>query len=140
MININYQKWINHTFSSSSSAEKDYLTFQQEMRQDLKNQASKYNLLLHSFNKNHYCFSAVLKDKNENKYIYVSMSDVRGIGKKLFNSVLYRTMQNEKDWTGGNNHFCNWDSVGEKARELIEWSKKKELSIKQNNEELEIER
>lgn len=134
---MDYKKWMNHTFTSYPDTGKDYIEFQKDMRLDLKKQALLYNFELHSFSKNHYCFSAVLKDKDSGRFIYVSMSDVRGMKSELFNCVLYRTMKHEKDWTGGNNKWCCWQEIGKKCRELVEWTKRHE----QNQEiEQEIER
>lgn len=136
---MDYSKWLNHTFSSGPSPDKDYIDFQREMRQDLKKQAERYNLELHSFSKNHYCFSAVLKDKNEDRFIYVSMQDVRGMRDRWFNCVLYRTMEHDKDWHGGMNNWCCWNKIAEKARELIEFTKQKGVN-KNTDLELELER
>ena len=106
------KKWTGHEFSSGSSAGNDYLTFQREARTDLRKQAAAAGYRLFQFNKNHYCFSAVLQDKETGHFVYVSVSDVR-FSSRWYSEVLYRTMAHEKDWTGGPNRFCAWDGLTE---------------------------
>lgn len=130
---MDYNKWLNHTFSSSTSPLPDYIQFQKEMRKDLRKQAEQNNMVLHSFNKNHYEFTAVLKDKETDNFMYVSISDVRFWKNEWYNHVLIRTMEHEKDWTGGSNHYCNWLEVGVKTRELLN------QYIKNLNYDLELE-
>ena len=103
---------------------------------NLKRIAKNNNLELHSFNKNHYEFSAVLKDIHEDKFIYVSISDVRYWKNEWYNNVLIRTMEHDKDWTGGRNHYCKWEEIGTKARELINSMSKQQVI---NDLDLELE-
>lgn len=70
------------------------------------------------FHKNHYEFSAVLKNPETEKFVYVSISDVRYRNDEWVSCTLYRTMKYEKDWTGGENHFGAWEQIGELAAEL----------------------
>ncbi|MGF7011985.1 hypothetical protein M2146_002539 [Lachnospiraceae bacterium PF1-22] len=114
------EKWIGYEFSTGSDTGSDYLKFQREARSDLKKMAEENGLKLHSFSKNHYCFSAVLKNELTGNYIYVSISDVRFFSSRWFYDILYRTMSHEKDWTGGHNMYCCWKDVGEKAKRLSE--------------------
>lgn len=109
-------KWDEHEFSTGSYAGKDYLEFQKDCRSDLKKMAKENDMELVSFNKNHYCFSAVLKD-DEDRYVYVSQSDVRFFMK---DEVLVRSMEHEKDWSGGRNTFCTWGEVGERAKAIAQ--------------------
>lgn len=133
---MDYNKWLNHTFSSGTDPLPDYVEFQRKMRFDLKRIAKNNNLELHSFNKNHYEFSAVLKDIHEDKFIYVSISDVRYWKNEWYNNVLIRTMEHDKDWTGGRNHYCKWEEIGMKARELINSMSKQKVF---NDLDLELE-
>jgi hypothetical protein len=57
-------------------------------------------------NKNHYCFSVVIK-RDDERFVYVSISDVRYFRDEWNKSVVYRTMEHEKDWKGGSNHYAN---------------------------------
>lgn len=106
------ERWTRHEFSSGSYAGEDYLKFQREARTDLRKQAAVAGYKLFKFNKNHYCFSAVLQDEETGSFVYVSVGDVRG-SSRWYGEVLYRTMKHEKDWTGGPNRFCRWDEITE---------------------------
>lgn len=119
---MDYNKWLNHTFSSGTTAGQDYIDFQRAMRIDLKKQAEKNNLELYSFNKNHYEFSAVLKEKETGAFAYVSISDVRFFKNEWYKNVLIRTMSHDKDWTGGSNNRCMWNEVGNKVKSLLDRS------------------
>ena len=73
---------------------------------------------LKDFNKNHYDFSAVLQNKKNKLYYYISISDVRWCNNEWANRLLYRTMKNEKDWTGGTNYYCKLVDLAEKLISL----------------------
>lgn len=109
-------KWFQHHFSTGCGTGEDYLQFERDCRSDLKKMAKENGLELHTFNKNHYCFSAVLTDGK--KFVYVSISDVRYFA--WSKSVLIRSMDHAKDWIGGPNHQCKWSDVGSAAAEIIE--------------------
>lgn len=119
---MNIEKWKTHEFSTGSFAGKDYLTFQQQMKTDLKKRAADMGFELTRFDPNHYEFSAVLSKQvhEEKKYIYVSISDVRFFKNAWADHVLVRTMAHDKDWTGGRNTYCRWDQVLEQAERLID--------------------
>lgn len=76
--------------------------------------AKENGLYLHSFNKNHYCFSAVLSDGDN--YVYVSQSDVRFFD---IDKILIRTMEHDHDWHGGRNQYCKWSEIGREAKRII---------------------
>lgn len=113
------EKWVGYRFSSGGTTGEDYKRFERDMRIDLKRQAAKHGLVLHDFHKNHYEFSAVLKDANADRFAYVSISDVRFWQDEWVYKVLYRTMKHDKDWTGGGNHYCKWEDVGNSIAELL---------------------
>ena len=113
---MNIKKWVNHEFSSGSYTGDDYIQFQKQMKADLTQQLKAVGLTLHKFNKNHYCFSAVVT--NGEKFAYVSVGDVRG-DNSWVNHTLYRTMKHDNDWTGGVNMYCKWEQVGERCKALI---------------------
>lgn len=114
------KKWQAHEFSSGPYAGEDYIAFQRAMRTDLNKQLKSAGLTLKSFNKNHYCFSAVVTDGTE--FVYISVGDVRG-NHRIFSEVLYRTMAHEKDWSGGQNRYTGWNEIGAACRELIDIEK-----------------
>ena len=112
-------KWLNHEFSSSGETGKDYLTFQRAAKRELSSMATEAGCEIYKFNPNHYEFSCVLKKKGANAFIYVSISDVRFFRNEWWTNVLYRTMKDEKDYTGGSNHYCAWEKLPGSISSLV---------------------
>lgn len=112
------EKWFKHKFSSGSTTGEDYKQFQRVMLADLKRQVKASSLELHFFQKSHYNFSAVLRNPENDTFIYISILDVRSGQDRWVNHVLYRNMKHNEDWTGGRNHYCNWEEIGQMALEL----------------------
>lgn len=90
---------------------KEAKTFVTDFRNMLKRELSPYGIEMVSLKPNHYdCFGFVKKGDH---YIYISYSIPR-YGSCInfylsgsFDGVLYRTAKNEKDYTGGRNHFSS---------------------------------
>ena len=110
-------KWYNHHFSTGIYPGEDYLQFERDCRSDLKKMAKENGLELYSFCKNQYCFFAILT--NGEKFVFVSISDVRYFGWNQNTSVLIRSMAHAKDLTGGMNNQCKWSDVGSAAAMII---------------------
>ncbi len=98
-------KWLMHSFSSGSYHGRDYIQFQKEAKVILRAVAAEAGYDLHQFNKNHYEFSAVLKERETGAFAYISIPDVRGFTNEWFNHILYRQMRHAKDWCGLSNHY-----------------------------------
>ena len=88
-------KYLNYEFSSGPYTGEDYKKFQ-----------TKYGWELVNIGRNHYCFSAFIKNQ-ENKYVYISISDVRHFNKDWFYHILYRSAEHEKDYRGGCNQYSD---------------------------------
>ena len=73
---------------------------------------------LYSFCKNHYEFSAVVKSNKTNQFYYISISDVRYWKNEWANHILYRTMEHDKDWTGGSNRYSTLKELEENLLNL----------------------
>jgi len=112
------KEWKAHTFSTGVYPGEDYVSFQRKYRNLLKAVAENAGMELHSFNKNHYEFSAVLRDKETGAFVYVSISDVRFFPNEWATSILYRTMAHEKDWTGGYNRYSTLSDLSDNLRRL----------------------
>ncbi|AOY74730.1 hypothetical protein [Clostridium formicaceticum] len=105
-------KWEHHEIEDYGSVvSPDYKQFQKEYRGVLRGIAKEVGMKLHKLNANHYCFSAVLKHETTSKFYYISISDVRH-NSEWYSNVLYRTMEHEKDWTGGPNHYSSLEHLG----------------------------
>ena len=112
------EKWFDYGFKGGSGTTKEYEQLQRDCKSDLKKMASDNGMELYEFNKNHFCFSAVLSDGE--KFVYVSIGDVRHFGWTSDTAVLIRMMRHAKDWSGGMNNYCRWNRVGEFAKKLME--------------------
>lgn len=112
------EKWLGYKFSTGVEAGEDYKKFQRAARASLKKICEAENITIYSFHGNHYTFSAVLKNMETEKYVFVSISDVRHWQDEWYYKVLIRTMEHEKDWRGGANHYCKWNEIGKTAKWL----------------------
>lgn len=120
MANINNLKqYINFEFSSGCYTGNDYKTFQTKYINFLKTICKNNNWKLIKVNKNHYCFSAFIKGGTENKYVYISISDVRYFNNDWYNHILIRTAKNEVDYRGGFNHYATLEKLEGKICELL---------------------
>ena len=76
----------------------DYKTFERKYRNFLRNVCKHNAYELTWFHGNHYCFSAMINSGN--KYIYLSISDVRYWKNAWYNNILIRYALHDKDYGG----------------------------------------
>lgn len=107
------KKWYNKEIEDYGGyTSPEYEEFQKEYRNALRTLCKQNNWTLHSFHKNHYEFCCVLKSNITNQFEYFSISDVRFWKNEWADCILYRTMEHEKDWTGGANQYCKLADFG----------------------------
>lgn len=111
------KEYQHHTFSTGTTKGSDYKIFEQKYRNVLKDVAANIGGKLTSFNKNHYCLSAVI-EKN-GKYVYMSISDVRFSPNQWFNHILVRTATHAKDYAGGPNQYTTLEELEEKLNRML---------------------
>lgn len=111
--------YLGYRFSSGCYTGEDYKTFERKYINALKNMCENNNWRLVKFSKNHYCFSAFIKGGQENKYVYLSISDVRYFNNDWCNHILVRTAKNEEDYVGGFNFYTTLDNLEGKVCELL---------------------
>lgn len=83
----------------------DYKSFQRKYKNFIKKVCEENNMELVKFNPNHYEFSAFVK--KDDKFVYISISDVRYFKNAWYNRILVRTAKSEKDYTGGFNNYTS---------------------------------
>lgn len=105
-------KFLNYEFSTGGVAGPDYIEFQKRFLGYIKKEAKAVGLEMASHTKGHYECSCFIKNPENNKYAYISISDVRFFTNEWYEKVLYRTAEGPKDYRGGHNNFC-------KLKELI---------------------
>lgn len=108
----------------------EYKQFQRNYKSVLKDISKQIGFELYSFNSNHYDFSAVMKSNTTNMYYYISIPDVRYFKNEWAENILYRTMEHEKDWTGGSNRYS---SLEELSRNLLGLDKQKSNILDKEN-------
>lgn len=100
----NLKKYLNNEFSSGGYTGDDYKSFQNKYINYLRSMCRSSGWELVKAGRNHYCFSAFIKNK-QNKYVYLSISDVRYFSNEWYKNILIRTAAHEKDYSGGRNNY-----------------------------------
>ena len=98
------KSYLDYEFSSSCETGQDYKVFERKYINYLKLVCNVCGWEFVKANKNHYCFTAFIKN-NQNNFVYVSISDVRW-NKDWYYHVLIRTAEHSKDYKGGPNHYA----------------------------------
>lgn len=132
---MNYNQWIESKILKTSK--KNYEDYPNQMKQELQKQADKYNLEVVSYYKDHYLLSAVLKDKQEDKYINITINDLSCFKDYSYKNVAHRIIKNPKMISGVVNRCSSWNEIGKTARNLIDWKKRNEKTHELEKEELE---
>ena len=104
------KKYLNYEFSSGPYTGEDYKKFQTKYINYLRSMCRNYGWELVSIGRNHYCFSAFVKSR-ENKYVYLSISDVRFFNNEWFYHILIRRAEHEKDYHGRGNHYADLNTL-----------------------------
>lgn len=99
------KKYLNYEFSSGCYTGEYYKQFERKYINYIKSLCNEFGWEFVKALKGHYEFSAFIKN-NEDKYIYISISDVRYFKNEWFGHILIRSAKNEKDYTGGQNKYC----------------------------------
>ena len=121
------KKWKDINIEDGGGVTSDeYKEFQRNYKSVLKDIGKQIGFDLHSFNGNHYEFSAVMKSNATNKYYYISISDIRYFKNEWAENILYRTMEHERDWTGGSNNFSSLEDL---SRNLLGLDKQKSNTL-----------
>lgn len=76
----------------------------------LKRMCKRNGWQLVNFNRGHYYCSWFIK-KDEDKFIYMSFSDVRHFAREWYKIILYRTAKHERDYTGGSNWYTDLENM-----------------------------
>ena len=112
------KKYIGYEFSSGAYTGNDYKQFQNKYINYLRSLCKKEGWELVNIGRNHYCFSAFIK--NNEKFVYFSINDVRYFPSDWYEHILIRTAKNEKDYYGGLNSFINIEHIVLRTKVLFE--------------------
>ena len=103
------KSYLDYEFSSGCETGQDYKAFERKYINYLKLLCKQCGWEFFSANKNHYCFTAFIKNE-QNNFVYISISDVRW-NKDWFYHVLIRSAEHSKDYRGGTNHYAELSNL-----------------------------
>lgn len=112
------RRYQNYEFSSGPRAGADYIQFQNKYINHLRSICRANGWVLVNVGRNHYCFSTFIRDGN--RYVYLSISDVRYFPNQWYNHILIRNAKNEKDYHGGQNRYCTLEGLTEAIKKCLE--------------------
>ena len=112
------KKYLNYEFSTGCYTGEDYKSFQRKYINYLKSIAKENGWKLVNVGKNHYEFSAFFKF--EDKYVYLSISDVRFWQNAWYNDILIRTASSNRDYRGGNNYYTTLPTLNYGIKNLFD--------------------
>ena len=110
------ENYKDYEFSTGVFTGKDYLSFQTKYINYLKSMCKEKGWELVNVGRNHYCFSCFIK--NDKKYIYLSISDVRFSNGWYYN-LLIRTALHEKDYHGGQNCYTTLRNLSSYVEDMF---------------------
>lgn len=110
--------WENVEFESSSGKTMQFKKFAREFKAVIKEQVEQ-NFNIVKCTMGHFEISGFLQHKQDpSKYIYFNTSDVRSCNQEWLHNILIRTAKNDKDYSGGVNHYTNIQSFEENVMKL----------------------
>lgn len=122
MIQKFYTKWQNSILADAGGyVSKEYRQFQTALIREISNYAKVVDAAVVSNIKGHYDTSCFVG--RNGKFIYISHSS--GLSRRTdgvrieLDSFLIRTAGHEKDYTGGNNHYCHISKLQSMIDELL---------------------
>lgn len=114
------KEYIGYEFSTGCYTGQDYKRFQTKYINYLRRFCKDNNWELCKVMRNHYCFSCFIK--NNDKYVYLSISDVRHYEPDWFNHVLIRRADSDKDYHGHCNNYCSLPDLQENIERLFSYA------------------
>ena len=114
----------NYQFESSIGKTKEFSSFATKFKNLIKSIANEANpnFVLEDYNVGHFYVSGFIKNTENDKFVYFSISDVRcpSLQQYVLNNILIRTAQHNKDFTGGANNFVDLHGFGFELANLLQ--------------------
>jgi hypothetical protein len=114
------KKWLNRRLEDTGSyVSEEYRKFQKDQMKWIRKWAKDNGWILSKFSHGHYFESYFIN--NGDKYVYISHEriDRTFIDLDSNDFYLYRTAKDDKDYTGGTNHFCSWRNLEDNVNKLL---------------------
>ncbi len=114
------KSYIGYEFSSGPYTGQDYKTFQTKYINYLRSLCKSNGWELVNVGRNHYCFSCFIKN-SESKYVYLSVSDVRGYKPEWYTHVLIRRADSDRDYHGHCNNYSELPDLAKNIERLFRY-------------------
>ena len=112
------EQYLDYEFSTGSETGEDYKSFQRKYINYLRALCKENGWSLVNVGKNHYCFTAFIKDKHD-LCVFISIPDVRFWKNEWYNHILIRTAESEKDYCGYGNNYTHLIELVQTAQRLF---------------------
>lgn len=115
------KKYLDYEFSSSSVTGKDYLSFQTKYINYIRSVCRNNCWEISHITRGHYWFSCFIRNA-ENKYVYLSISDVRHYTSKWYTHILIRRADNDCDYHGHGNYYTHLEELQKSITKLFSYA------------------
>jgi hypothetical protein len=123
------RKWVGYDFnnrgwSTTHENRSDaFAQFIRDTRSDLKRMLKGTGWELKTgWKGNWFTTSGFLYNESLDRWVYISISDVRYWQDSWFERLLIRTAEHEKDYTGGRNQYCNFYDIPEQLERMFAYA------------------
>ena len=110
------EQWNGYNFESSSGLTEEFAAFAKDFKKYIQTHLPE-NAELVNFNRGHFYCSGFIK--RDEKFVYFSISDVRG--NESWKNFLVRTAKHDKDYTGGSNDWTSLENFTSKVEKLLNY-------------------
>lgn len=131
-------EWIQEKILRKPS-NKNYEYYPNQMKKELETQAKKFDFEIFSYNKDHYLMTAILKDKNEDRFISVMIKDLSCFKDRMYRGVELRYMKNSKMVSRTVVTSVSWNEIGIMSRRILEIRKNLEKRHEEDQKQKELE-
>lgn len=131
-------EWIEENILKKPS-NKNYEDYPNQMKKELELQAKRFDFEIFSYTKDQYLLAAVLKDKNEDRFISVMIRELSCFKDHMYKGVELRYMKNSKMASRTVVTSVSWNEIGITARRILECRKNLEKRNEEDRKQKEIE-
>lgn len=118
---------------------KNYEDYPNQMKKELELQAKRFDFEIFSYTKDQYLLAAVLKDKNEDRFISVMIRELSCFKDRMYKGVELRYMKNSKMASRTIVTSVSWNEIGITARRILECRKNLEKRNEEDKKQQELE-
>lgn len=131
-------EWIEENILKKPS-NKNYEDYPNQMKKELEIQAKKFDFEIFSYTKDRYLMAAVLKDKNEDRFISVMIKDLSCFKERMNRGAELRYMKNSKMASRTVVTCVSWNEISIMSRRILECRKNLEKRNEEDKKQKELE-